>query len=364
MGKKIEWLPYPKNDVLSGAFSYARYTKGMGEKTKFGMKNNLTLAILANKYFNSSRDENDEPIYTYNDEFLRLFVRKTIKGGRWGSFNQQYKSSISDEVFNITSEDLDVQGNICEKYFEHTNKHRKIIENENDSQFDDYRDINQEERTEYINNKLSKLTVHEKLQKLTPNDVMMDFHATSLYPSAMWDESSVYPKLETAFAFKPEMKKTYVNAFNNQTFNEDGDEPAILRIKQYHPPDIIFEHLPVKEKDENIEVNRIRNGYINATLKSIAICEFFETGAKVIEIYEGLIYRENFKISQFGKVREKLFALRQKYKVEKNNLMQELVILIMNNLYGAQIRRDINESDKSKSEHWMKTEDDDNVLDY
>ena len=54
--------------------------------------------------------------------------------------------------------DLNVQSNICEvieKYFENPNKHRKIIENESNSQFDDYRDINQEERTNNINIKLN-----------------------------------------------------------------------------------------------------------------------------------------------------------------------------------------------------------------
>ena len=44
--------------------------------------------------------------------------------------------------------------------------------------------------------------------------------------------------------------------------------------------------------------------------------------------------------------------------------MQGLVKLIMNSLYGVQIRRDINESYYSKSETWMKTEFDENVLDY
>ena len=31
--KKNEWLPYVKNDVLSTAFCYARYTMGMEELT-------------------------------------------------------------------------------------------------------------------------------------------------------------------------------------------------------------------------------------------------------------------------------------------------------------------------------------------
>ena len=55
--RENEWLPYLKNDVLSTAFSYARFSKGKEELTKFGMKNSLTLPSLANKYFNSSRDE-------------------------------------------------------------------------------------------------------------------------------------------------------------------------------------------------------------------------------------------------------------------------------------------------------------------
>ena len=59
-----------------------------------------------------------------------------------------------------------------------------------------------------------------------------------------------------------------------------------------------------------------------------------------------------------------MFALRQKYKDEKNDSMQELVKLIMNSLYGVQIRRDINESYYCKSEKWMKKEFDEKVLEY
>ena len=55
--KEHDFLPYLKNVVLSTAFSYARYAKGMEELTGFSMKNGLTLPSLANKYFNSLRDE-------------------------------------------------------------------------------------------------------------------------------------------------------------------------------------------------------------------------------------------------------------------------------------------------------------------
>ena len=340
---------------------------GMEELTEFGMKNSLTLPSLANKYFNSLRDENDEPIYTYTDPFMRKFVRKAIKGGRCNAFNQHYKSEISDEVFNIISKELNVEGNegdILEKYFEFLNEHEKQYEKEFDSKYDDYRDINQNEKTDYMNKKLNMLLIHKKLSKLDLNQTQMDYDATSLYPSAMWDCNSVYPEIETGFCFKPDMNDVYVEAFNNQTFNEDGDESAILTIKNYIPPNLIFQHLPVKGKVKKIEVNRMPNGYIIDTLTSVDICEIVKIGGKVIEIYEGVIYRENFKVSPFRRVMENLFALRKKYKEEKNDLMQGLVKLIMNSLYGVQIRKNINESYSCKSETWMKTEFDENVLDY
>ena len=34
---------------------------------------------------------------------------------------------------------------------------------------------------------------------------MMDYDGTSLYPSAMWDDDSIYPKTETGYAFTADM---------------------------------------------------------------------------------------------------------------------------------------------------------------
>ena len=85
----------------------------MEELTRFGMKNSLTLPSLAKRYFNILKDENDEPIYTYIDPFMRNFVREAIKGDRCNVFNHHYKSEISDEVPSIISK-KNVNGNICE----------------------------------------------------------------------------------------------------------------------------------------------------------------------------------------------------------------------------------------------------------
>ena len=106
------------------------------------------------------------------------------------------------------------------------------------------------------------------------------------------------------------------------------------------------------------------NGYNVDTLTSVDVQEIVKNGGKVIEIYEGVIYREHFEVSPFKNVVDKLFELRQKYKDENVSVMQLLVKLIMNSLYGEQIRKDIEERYECKSEAWMVTEYDDRVLDY
>ena len=108
----------------------------------------------------------------------------------------------------------------------------------------------------------------------------------------------------------------------------------------------------------------MRNGYIIDTITSVDIQEIVKIGGKVVEIYEGVIYRENFKVSPFRKVIDILFKLRQKYKDEGNEVMELLVKLLMNSLYGEQIRKDIEEKFACKSEMWMQTEYDERVKDY
>ena len=101
--KNDEWLDYVKQDVLCPAFSYARYSKAMEEITGFPMKDSLSAPGLGWKYFNSIRDESNEPINTYIDKYLRHFVRQSIKGRRVCAFNQYYKSNFCGDILKILS---------------------------------------------------------------------------------------------------------------------------------------------------------------------------------------------------------------------------------------------------------------------
>ena len=110
--KNSERLEYVKYDVLCTAFSYARYSKAMENYTGLSMKDCLSLPGLGWKYFNSLRTEEEEPLYTYNDKFMKWFVQQSIKGGRVCAFIQYYKSKSCDIISKIISEELNVRENL------------------------------------------------------------------------------------------------------------------------------------------------------------------------------------------------------------------------------------------------------------
>ena len=126
----------------------------------------------------------------------------------------------------------------------------------------------------------------------------------------MWDKNSIYRKKETGYAYITDMNDELVRKFNGQKFSR---ESAILEIKCYNPKNLIVQHLRNKEREKKNEINRMRNGYIIDHLTSVDVHEIVKIGGKVIEIYEGVFYRENFNISPFRKVIDKLFASRQKH---------------------------------------------------
>ena len=123
----------------------------------------------------------------------------------------------------------------------------------------------------------------------------------------------------------------------NQTFTQRSE---IVKIKHYKPENLINQHLPIKEPVNKIEINRLRNGCFVDTSTSVDIQEVVQIGGKVLDFYEGVIFSANFKVSPLRKVNDKLFELGQKYKDQNSAVMQLLVKLITNSLYGEQIRTD------------------------
>ena len=224
----------------------------MEEITGFSMKDCLSLPGLGWKYFNSLRTEEKEPKYTYNDKYMRWFVRQSIKGERVCAFNQYYKSKHFDDIKKIISKELCVKGNtydIFEEYLKYKKKHYKSFEKEYEDQFDDYREEDEEGKQKFINEKLGNLRLHKLIQKIELTHLLWDFDALSLFPSAMWDEKTIYPRIETGYAHTEDLNDELVSKFNNGKFNQGS---AILKIKYYNPKNLIVQHLPVKEKEKKI----------------------------------------------------------------------------------------------------------------
>ena len=172
-------------------------------------------------------------------------------------------------------------------------------------------------KTEYSNKKLKMLPVHEHLSKSGLNIIQKDYDATSLNPSTMCDKNSIYPKTEKGYSFKPWMNDIFFDDNNNKPFNKDGNDIAMLQTKFYNPPNLLFQQLAVKEKIKNDDVNRMRKSSIVDTSTLVAICENVERGGKVIQIYEGVIYRQNIKILPLRNFMENLLILGQKHETEK-----------------------------------------------
>ena len=170
--KKDEWLDYVRQDVLCTAFSYARYCKAMQKITGFSRKDCLSAPGSGWKCFNGLRTEEVEPIYTINDKYMRLFVRRSIKDGRVCAFNQYYKSKNSDDILKIFSKELNFKGiiyDILEAYKKYKNDHLQFIKEEYESKFDDYRQIVEEEKEKDINEKLGELPFYRLLQQSSLN---------------------------------------------------------------------------------------------------------------------------------------------------------------------------------------------------
>jgi DNA polymerase type B, organellar and viral len=99
-------------------------------------------------------------------------------------------------------------------------------------------------------------------------------------------------------------------------------------------------------------------------LSSVDMEEIVKIGGKIIRIYEGVIFTSHYEESPFKKFVEHLFELRLKYKKESNDIMQNLVKLMLNSLYGKTIQKDINKEVHIWSEETLREKFDERIVDY
>ena len=365
------WEPYLISDVLCLAFIYARHSMEMQKMTGFGIKDCLTEASLGWKCFGTYNK--DRVFYTFNDKYVRDFIRKSIKGGRVGAFNRYFESNQCEEMLNIIKKHLKIKDNeisiIIDKYLKYINTKRDEFKLEFENGENDYRKINTKELDKYLNKKLGELEISKDLQKINKDDLLVSYDFNSLYPSAQIDINSNWPKIETSYPFKKFMNDAICTLFNSGRWNE-LNRSAFLTVKYHNPENLIFQHLPIKEKIENPyknnrleEINRVRNGIIIDTLTSVDIVEIVKCGGVIMDVYEGF-FCHNLEFNPYIEFVTDMFQKRDMFKSQGKDLLQNLAKKIGLSVYGGNIRKDINEEYKCVTENWMRENFDDRVKEW
>ena len=95
--------------LLLGMVDFVKLCKKLLD---FLMKDCLAAPGLGWKYFNSMRDEKDEPVCTFNGIYMRLFARLNIKEGCVCAFNQYYESNTCGDILKILSPELEFEGKV------------------------------------------------------------------------------------------------------------------------------------------------------------------------------------------------------------------------------------------------------------
>ena len=78
----------------------------------------------------------------------------------------------------------------------------------------------------------------------------MSYDFNSLNPSAQIDKNSTWPEIGTSYPFKIFMNESVCSLFNSGIWNE-LNRSAFLTVKYHNPENLIFQHLPIKEKIKN-----------------------------------------------------------------------------------------------------------------
>ena len=325
------WEPYLLSDVLCLAFIYARHSMEMQKMSGFGIKDCLTEASLGWKCFGTYNE--DREFYIFNDKYVRDFIRKSIKGGRVGAFNRHFESKQCEEKLNIIKKHLKINdneiSNIIDKYLKYSNTKRDEFKLNFEKNEKDYRKINKKELDKFLEKKLGNLEISKELQKINKDDLLVSYDFNSLYPSAQIDKNSTWPKIETAYPFKKYMNDAVCTLFNSGRWNE-LNRSAFLTVKYHNPKNMIFQHLPIKEKIENPyknnrleEINRMRNGIIIDTLTSTDIVEIIKYGGIILEVFEGF-FCHNLEFNPYTEFVTDMFEKRDLLKSQGKDLLQNL----------------------------------------
>ena len=259
--------------------------------------------------------------------------------------------------------------NIIDEYLNYIYTKRIEFKLEFENGEKDYRKINKKELDKFLERKLGEIEISKDSQKIDKEDLLVSYDFNSLYPSAQIDKNSTWPKIKTVYPFEKHMNDSICTLFNSGRWNE-LNRSAFLTVKYHNLENLIFQHLPIKEKIKNPyknnrleEINRMRNGIIIDTLTSIDVVEIVKCGGVILEVFEGF-FCHNLEYNPYTEFVTDMFEKSGLFKSQGKDLLQNLAKKIGLSVYGGNIRKDINEEYKCVTENWMKENFDDRVKEW
>ena len=130
-------------------------------------------------------------IYTFNDNYFRDYVRKSIKECRVAVLNRYFESKQCEEKLKIIQEVLKLNYNEfsikVDEYLKYIKNKRDEFKLEFENGEKDYRKMNKKELDRILEKKLGELEISKELQKINQDDLLVSYDFNSSYPRAQID---------------------------------------------------------------------------------------------------------------------------------------------------------------------------------
>ena len=94
-----------KIDISPLSSIFSEHAIDKSKKAGFGIKGCLYIPSIGSKDFNYTRREYHEDVYAYTDKDMRCFIRQSMKGGKVGTFKENFYIEHININFEILRED-------------------------------------------------------------------------------------------------------------------------------------------------------------------------------------------------------------------------------------------------------------------
>ena len=321
---------YCQRDVEVMLMGYFKFREWILNELKLDILNYLSAASLAHDYFKS--------VGCYDNLFeldgiTREYIQKCVVGGRC-MLRYNEKQDIQIDIPNMPEFGNDLTKRVIKEYVAYiTSFYPSITINQITEQLiKKYPQNDKKQLKSIIRDIIHKLINNGKIHTL---DLIQDFDACSLYPSAMKRLGEIGGYLKGKPKILTDEQKTY-------TFLKNQDGYFIkINLKQMGKKRAFPAISKVYDNKRNW-VNNITGELFIDKITLEDLIQFHEINENDFNIIDGYYYNQGRNNTIFEKIQQ-IYSLRSQYKKQKNPI-QEVYKLIMNAAYGKTILKPIKTS--------------------